>query len=268
MRPFRINIIGECGESLSTLQRYADTCAGLDRIEKQQPHGRKLAVVGGGSSALENLDELKSWDGEIWSINSTGAWLKSHGIDSTFFSVDPGPLGNFNTQGMEKALIATCCHPELRKKFQSVHLFDMYETSKDGMAGGVTSATRAPSVAIHLGYYDITFYGCEGSFDLDKSHVDRHEHSDDLLIIRAGGKEYITRLEMVMQSENLSELIRLAPNVFKSKSGGLLDAMIHYPDTWEIAAVSDHLKNHLQEHNGNSGLYETPYIPEAQCPSI
>jgi hypothetical protein len=259
MRPFRLDIIGKCIADADQLKSNAATCDGLGRIEKQAAHGRKLAVVGGGMSTAEHLDKLMSWDGDIWSINSTGSWLLKRGIKSTFLTVDPSDPEAFVTDGMTDALLATCCHPELRNKFDTVRLFDMIDTDPDGVSGGTTTAARTPDLALRLGYHEIHYFGCEGSFDLGKDHIDRVDPSKNLLIIRADGVDYITCLEYLLQAEELAGVLRLAPSVFRNRSGGLLQAVTDHPDTWEVVAVSDCLKNELEAHNGNAGLYETPY---------
>jgi hypothetical protein len=50
----------------------------------------------------------------------------------------------------------------------------------------------------------------------------------------------------------------LAPELFQSRSGGLLDAMTADPD-WHVVAVSTALRAHLIEINGDTGLYDAPY---------
>jgi hypothetical protein len=267
MHPFRLKITADCHIPLQQWIDNAATCEGLGRIEKQAPHGRKLAIVGGGSSTEKSLEELKAWDGDIWAVNSTGPWLLKHGIQSTFITVDPAPVEDFYTEGMTDALLATSCCPKLRERFQTVRLFDMVETHPDGIGGGTTTASRMPLVAILLGYYEISFFGCDSSFQLGRDHVDRNDATfDEALVIRAGGTDYLTNLQLLQQAETMAEIMNLAPNVFRNRSGGLLEAIQKHPDTWEIAAVSDQLKQSLEAWNGKSGFYETPYEVN-QCPS-
>ena len=254
--PFRITIKSQCVEPLERLQANALTCAGFSRLPKREPHGGKVAIVGGGPSVIPLLDELRAWDGEIWAINMTAAWLKERGITAKFITVDPGSFKPHQVIGVEEAYLATACHPEVRNLFPKVSFFDLYETDPDGITGGTTTASRALSLAIHQGFFDITLYGCEGSFTIGKDHVDRNEMKSEMVVLRAGGEDFVTYLGYLTQAETLANMIRLAPNVFKQRCGGLLEAMIKHPDTWEIVAVSDALKAHLEEVNGPQGLFQ------------
>jgi hypothetical protein len=132
----------------------------------------------------------------------------------------------------------------------------MYETDPEGIIGGTTTASRAFSLGIHQGFYDITLYGCEGSFTIGQDHVDRNEMRQEMVVIQAGDEHFVTYLDYLTQTETLANMIRLAPNVFKQRCGGLLEAMINHYDTWAIVAVSGALKAHLEEVNGPQGLYE------------
>lgn len=253
---FRLEIIAQCIEPLERLKEYALTCAGLPRLPKKEPHGGKLAIVGGGPSVSDRLDELRAWDGEIWAINATAKWLKERGIQSKFITVDPGLFPKEMVDGVEEAYLATLCHPQMRDIFPKVSFFDMVETAPDGITGGTTTASRALSLAIHQGFYDITLYGCEGSFTIGQDHVDRNEMHPEMAVIRAGDEHFVTYLDYMTQCDTLSNMIRLAPNVFKQRSGGLLEAMIKHHDTWAIVAVSEALKAQLEEINGPRGLFE------------
>ena len=254
----RLTIHEDCGASIEELLNNYRTCNGLERISKQQPHGRKLAICGGGPSLEKHLVELKDWDGEIWAINNTGKWLLDNGIKSVFVTVDSAHPDLFRLDGMDEAIISTTCHPELRTRFSNVSLFDLIDTTEGGIPGGSSSVGKLPALSVHQGYFDITFFGCEGSFPLGRDHVDRHEGlTDSMLIIRCNGSDYLTSLPLVSQCEYLSSVLKGAPNVFKNRSGGLLEAMTN-DDDWEVAAVSSGLRNHIMEHN-EVCLFNQPY---------
>lgn len=252
--PFRIAFQTKCVLPLETLRRNAALNANQPKIGKRIPHGRKLAVVGGGPLLLESLDELRAWDGDIWGINMTAQWLNEQGIPATLFSVDPQP---FETR-VANAVLASCCDPSVFAICDSVLAFDMIETHADGLTGGRSSATRAPGVSFQMGYLDVSFFGCEGSY-LERSHVDRNIEDACQFIVRAGGVDYRTCSQFIIQCEELSLLVRTFPDVYRNRSGGLLRAMIEHPDTWEIVAVSAAMKQHLEELNGKQGLYEQPW---------
>lgn len=261
LAPLRIKVIPQCHMALEDIQAQARTCDGLPRLAPRPPHGGKLAIVGGGASTAAHLGELKSWDGEIWAINSTAKWLLERGIDCTFICIDPGPAERFSPAG-KRALLATCCDPSLRAMFEKVDLFDLCDTHPEGVRGGTTCASRAMALAIRQGFFDVTLYGCDSSFLPGRDHVDRHEEWPEQVVIRAGGVDYLTILEWQMQAECISPLIRLAPNVFKNRSGGLLQAMVDHDD-WEVVAVSAALKEAMEALNGETIFTE----PLGLCPS-
>jgi len=255
----RLNIEAKCVASLDELIDNAKTCDGIERIPEVHPHGGKLAIVGGGPSIVDHIDILRKWDGPIWAINNTASWLVSQDVPAIYFSIDPSPSHLFKTDGVRHALLASCCDPALRHRFSEYAIFDLIETHKDGITGGTTSASRACTLAIRCGFFDVTLFGVEGSFDLSRDHVDRHEALGDILIIRCGGKDYATYPEFLLQCETLAPLIKMAPNVFKQKCGGLLEAMINHIDDWDCVAVSTQLRDHLIEHNNGSCIFNDPY---------
>lgn len=229
------------------------------RIVPCAPHGRKLAIVGGGPLVLEDVPELQAWDGDIWGINYMPDWLKERGVEATLFTADPMP---FPSQAA-KRIIAVSCHPSLFEG--DVRTFEIHGVRDvNGFPGGTASVTCAPIVALKLGYTDVSFFGCEGSFPFEgMDHVDRHEAADThQFIVRAGGKDYLTRPSYYMQCEELVTLCTSFPNIYHNRSRGLLRAMLEYPDTWEVVAVSGPLKAHLDEVNGN-GMWEGQYVRAA-----
>ena len=265
MTPFRIDIRTECVASMETLSAQAQINANYPRVEESPRHGRKLAVVGGGPQVAKDLDELRAWDGDIWAINYTAQWLSEHGVKATLFSIDPLPM---QVEAAD-ALLATCCHPDIVKHYQGrVRVFDLCETHPDGITGGIVTAARAPSLSFLMGYLDVSFFGCEGSFEFEQSedgsfkirdHVDRHEAPSAMLVVRAGGQDYCTSPGFLVQCQQLSALFCAFPDVYHNRSHGLVRAMVENPDTWEVVAVSHGLKVHLEEVNGKQGLYDSPY---------
>ncbi len=94
------------------------------------------------------------------------------------------------------------------------------------------------------------FFGCEGSFPLgQKTHVNKDDGLDTLMVVRAGGTDYVTHPELFMQCETLSAVLREFPRFFQEQSGGLLRAMTSDPD-WTVAAVSTALREHMAQENG------------------
>ena len=69
------------------------------------PRTGHLAVVGGGASALRQLEDLRAWKGDIWGLNQTAAWLLSEGVDCELFTVDRSHLVAPEVVGVKRAVI-------------------------------------------------------------------------------------------------------------------------------------------------------------------
>lgn len=256
MKPFRIAFVAVGCGSDEINKRHMEAC---ERVPYVQPKRRgKLAVVGSGPSVAQHLEELKEWGGDIWAINGAAAYLAANGIKSTLLSVDPSPWATWMFNGVEKALFASCVHPMAFEYFAgNVEKFDLVEHSINGITGGCTTAARVPHLSVAVGYSDVTFYGCEGSFE-DQDHVNENVGDPEQIVIKADGELYRTRPEYLMQSENIAECMHAFPTVFKEKCGGLLRAILHDPK-WEIVAVSEKMKEKLEATNGACGLYDEKF---------
>lgn len=249
----KINFIPQCVTPESVIREQLKHSDGKPRIEQCNLHRRRLAVVGGGPSALAHLSEIARFD-DVWGINYVAMWLNKQGIPATFVTIDCQPF-DMSRVGGHAAILPTSCHPDLHGAFDAVRYFDTIETHDNGLCGGTTTATRIPHLATTLGYCDVTFYGCEGSY-LAQNHIDEHRAYEDEIIVRAG-KDYKTTPEFLLQAQNLGEILRNFPEMFREKSGGLLSAMVSGLD-WEIVAVSGALKDKLEKHNGTV-VYDVPY---------
>ena len=230
-------------------ERYVQA-RNIPLVPESLVHTRKLAIVGGGPSIRTKLNKLRKWKGDIWAINATVGYLLSKGIRSTLVSVDPCILtaDDFRLhQGAERALLAACCDPALFNAY--VGRVQAFYTRDNPLApfvahGGNTTATRLPLLAIKMGYEDITFFGCEGSY-AETSHVHENRRSDKRIYILAGGVRYCTEPHMMLQDEWLAGLLTKYPDKVKEQSGGLLRAMCRHPD-WTVLGVSDAMKTHLE----------------------
>ena len=144
------------------------------------------------------------------------------------FTIDPAYEGSAKV-----AIFANVCRPETVASCDTAFVY-----SVDGMVRGTTSATAIPHLAVTLGYRSVTFYGCEGSFE-GRTHTFK-DIGGNRLWVEANGQEFVTNAQMLMQSEVLAEMICLAPHVYCSRSGGLLDALIADPD-YDVTAANRQL---------------------------
>ena len=216
--------------------RFRGVCAvSNDELERRKPLLKqypsppkatddRLCVVGGGPSAGHLIDEIRSYR-QIWAINGTYDWCMANGINATLFTIDPIYRGKAKV-----GIFADVCLPETIAACGRAFVYP-----HDGFARGTTSATAVPHLAITLGYRRLTFYGCEGSFE-GRTHTFK-DIAGDRLWIEANGQEFVTNPQMLLQSEVLAEVIRLAPHVFSNRSGGLLDALVADSD-YDVTAAN------------------------------
>ena len=219
--------------------------SGVPEIKKGSRAGKRLAVVGGGPSVLEHLDELFGWDGEVWAINGAASLMRRENILHYAFSVDPNPgLENY-LAGSERAILASCCRKEIFDCFKDrVEMFHLDTFGGKGLraSGGATTASRAHMVAIWCGFEEVHYFGCEGCVPFDgDTHAYMNNPDVDAVIIKAGDKTFKAHADHVMQSQCLSDVIREFPVYFKNRSGGLLQGMIDNKDTWEMTGLSHSL---------------------------
>lgn len=253
--PYRIEFKTHCLVSSEQVEKQMrqNISARWPVLEEREPHDIPLAVVGGGPSALDHLQELLDWPGDIWALNMGAKWLASHGRTERvwLFTVDPDhkiPWEEW-TVGVERAIVSSACHPSLfwSMRGKEVSMFhcrsieDMPELFVAG--GGRCSASRAVLQASWRGYRCVTFYGCEGSLRT-KTHAYRDEGKKNQMIVKAGDSYHITTPDLYFNTQDLVEDFLRFSNPdpkrgLKEKSGGLLRAMLEYPETWEIVALSE-----------------------------
>lgn len=196
--------------------------------------GGPLAVVGGGPSIIDKLDEIREFDGEIWAINGAWRWLKDRGVESVFFTVDQHPNLANAVDGVERAILAMCCSPALFNSLENAEVEALLVGGEHGTPTGVTSATAAAYIAITKGHTQITYYGCESSYT-DQQHAYPEVGHVEVIKVVCSGEEFTTKPAMMMQAEHLAAQISASGGVLKERSGGLLAACIRDPGIDVIA---------------------------------
>lgn len=202
---------------------------GLPSVE----YAGDVAVVGGGPSLADHLDELRAWKGPIWAINGTWRWLKERGVASTFFTIDPKPQPWLELLPGESALVAIVGSMDLFRSVMGGYV-RTFEIGAHGVLTGVTSATATPHLAVQMGHRSVNFFGCDSSFSDEATHVYPAEDPEQPIRVAVGGKTFATKPEFVMQAEELARLCRELPTFHRNRSGGLLAALIEDP-RWDIA---------------------------------
>ena len=225
----RLNITGHCHVEWATRQRNIDQCKSLQRPKIKGP---SLAVVGGGPSIKVNAAILKNWRGDIWAINGTFKWCSDRAINAAFYSADATEGVAELVAGAERAILADLCDPSVFAACEFTEVFPFTARTP-----GPTSAASTLVVGPDAGFTEITYFGCESSYE-EQTHAYQDLPVPHLIKVRCGATEYLTDPEMLMQAEVLSSAIRAAPHVYKEQSGGLLGAMVEHGEYEPIAATA------------------------------
>lgn len=258
MKPFRIKFTTVLAIPLEQHRSNVTASRFRERIRPVAGSGLPLAIVGGGPSVLGQLEELRSWPGEIWAINATCEWLSSVGIASKLVTVDSSIKSLPRPALCTGALFASCVDPAVWDQHPDALCFDLVEDDPTGVVGGSTTACRLPIVCLQMGYTEIHYFGCEGSF-VGKTHAYKDEGQFlNLMKIEAAGKVYTTRDDLLLQCECLADIMREFPNNLKNRSGGLLQAMTDDQE-WRIVAVSAALREQLLQNEVQVATYDEPY---------
>lgn len=234
----KITFTSFCHTSESDLarnKRYAESL-GFPRLgEAESPH---LAVVGGGASAVDHVNTLKNWDGEIWAINRAWQWCDANGIDATFCTAEARPVAADIVSGVKRAMLSMTCSVELFDALiaEGAHI-DAVSLGLEGSAGP-TTATAFLLSTLDKGHSKITFFGCESSWD-ETSHIYEDKSCDGIMRVVCNGKTFLTQPYLMMQAEVLAAVIRAAPGTYSEMSGGLLRATTVDAAIDVIAATPD-----------------------------
>lgn len=188
-----------------------------------------VAVVGGGPSLIDHIDELWAWKGPIWAINETFMWLKRRGIKSTFLTADPKPQPWLKPEKGDRALVTLEGSPELFASLKDAHV-TTYRLAPDEIHCGPTTATAAPYLALFLGHRSVTFFGCDSSFWAKGTHVYDQLRPKDEITVDCGRMSFQTKPEFLLQADALAALCRELPMFHRCRSGGLMSELIDHPE--------------------------------------
>jgi hypothetical protein len=208
-------------------------------LPKHKGAGR-LAVIGGGPSIREHVAELRAWDGTVWAVNGTINWCIDHGIDASFYTCDSQPPSKwpYDLSRVKRAVLAPDVSPEMVSFLRSVGA----EITLTGpLQSGPTSANASDFLSIDAGYEQITYFGCEGSFERTETHAFKSAPLVDWMIIEIGGEYFRTKAEFISQAIMLRNTITAFPTVFSEKSGGMLRAMLEHGPDYDVQMVSNTL---------------------------
>ena len=192
----------------------------------------RLAVVGGGPSIAGQLDQIRDFDGEVWGVNGTWQYLKDHGINSTFYTIDPV----CRVAGRpSKAILGDFVCKDLLDDLRGADIEIV--PFGDGLNQHVTtSAGSVPFFAMWRGHKHITLFGCDSSFG-ESTHAYELEAHHNYIWVECGGNEYLTSPQMLMQAIEIAKVINTFPHYINVECGGILQAMIDSNGDHEVTHV-------------------------------
>jgi hypothetical protein len=242
----RLNLEAKCNTSLGEIVVNKYHSRNYPRVTWGLLRYPMCAVVGGGESLKDNLNILRTWPGHIYGVNDTAAYLSEHGIASTIYSIDCTPIPYRKGKKIKGALFASRCHKN-QFTYKNIRVFDMVEDDKEGVGGGVSGVGRSIHLFLRMGYRGITYFGCDSSFT-GATHLSGTQNIafENMIIVRAGNKEYLTNAAMILQAQYMVDCFIKYPQFLVNASGGLMQGMLENPDTWEVVAVAEDLKNQYE----------------------
>lgn len=214
-------------------------------LPKHQGSGR-LAIVGGGPSIKQHVAELQNWDGAVWAANGTINWCLDNGVDAWFYTADASPPKNwtYDLSRVCKAVLAPDCSPELiRYLLGSGARVELTAP----IQSGPTSVNASDYLSLECGYRHMTYFGCEGSFEIDGTHAFESFPIPDWMEVVIGDGHYRTKAEFVSQAIMLSNIINAFPHIYEEKSGGMLRAMLKHGPDYDVYKVSNSLYAKLKD---------------------
>ena len=236
---------GRVANLQSCLQRGLQVCKQLP--ERDSP----LAIVGSGPSLSDHIDELRDWPGEVWAVNGAYDFLLSVGlIADGMVAIDPLPgMAEYlqNPQPETCFYIASTCDPSVFDVLEGHNVQIWHGATEDNSVypadarpvyGGTTVVTRAPFLALMLGWRDITLFGVDSSYSEAGPYCYQWgTYKEDIkeptlpIMINGEGPFYseIGLLKQISQIHAMLGMLNKKREILKIRSAGLMDAYLRSP---------------------------------------
>jgi hypothetical protein len=206
----------------------------------------QLAIVGSGPSVSDYLGELRSWPGEIWTVNGAYRYLLNEGIVAhAFVGLDPVPgLREYVETRHERTtfLISSVCDPAVFDELSGADVWLWHSKQSDFpypegshvVGGGTTCLTRAPYLAQMVGWRDITMFGADSSHSGGRAYSYEHgtfreDSTQPTFEVDCNGHVFVTELALLKQVSALGVMQTLFNGCLKFRCGGLMNAFLNSP---------------------------------------
>lgn len=229
--------------TLCWLQHKANLLEGhpflTDLYECGQPRPFPVAIVGGGPSLNDTIDELRSFHGPVLVCGSAHDHLTRSGVKPHYCAIlDPDPIAsNYLREDGGDCLYLVASHVAphvfgaLRGKriaiFGAGGTFptDDFYPLPVVMAGGRTVGTRAMGLALALGFTDMVLFGVDSCVRDDQTHAYLvGEPVGDLVPIYCNGRRFMCARYMIGQATDFQQFMGAFGHLFgiEVRGDGLL----------------------------------------------
>ncbi len=228
----------DCVFSPELRQSHMDAAVarGLPTCTVRPVRNGKVAVVGSGPSVTEYVDVLRAWDGEIWGINGSFAWMRHRGVKPTgFVGLDPEPVLLDYLADIPYDVVyymATQVHPSVLDHLAGKNVQLWFNSDRDVkfphgailVPGGTSCMGRAPYLACMLGWQAVHLFGCDSSFT-HKTHVHGGDIPPNFCFVESCGQLFKTTRVMFHQACDLVVLVQNFPGTIAVHGTGLFQTM-------------------------------------------
>jgi len=211
----------------------------LPQVQPHELNDKVIAIVGGGPSLDETIDDLKEKHAngmKVVSVNGTHDYLLEHGIrPSVHIQVDGR---EFNARFVEnwqketKYIIASQCHPKVFDTLKDAETYifhcpsavvprkildDYYFGNYFQVPGGSTVMLRAIPLMRMLGFKKQEIYGFDSCIMGKRHHAYVQEENDTgpATTVRVNGKEFFCFAWMYSQAEDFLEMVKAVGDEFE-----------------------------------------------------
>lgn len=227
----------------------------FDKLPLSSAEGT-CALVAGGPSLITQLDDLKKFNGDIFSCGTVHDFLIGNGIIPKYHVVlDPDvETVDFITKPQKEItyLLASQCHEKTfealkNNKILMWHAFISMDdegtplsdfNGEKSIRGGDGVVLRAYPLASLLGYKQFHFFGFDCSFPLDckDQHVYRYDLPDmeEQVSVSIDGNKYYTTFGLMIQLKTFITYISLSQGLEFVVHGDSLVSAVCYRDVRNI----------------------------------
>lgn len=176
-----------------------------------------IAVIGGGLSASDELENIKNFKGFRVAINGSHDWLIDNGIiPDAMIAVDPQKvMDKFfkNPQEETTYLVCSHCDPSVFDALEGKRVATFHSQTENSDKGtltintGPSAITTAPYLLYVMGYRDIHLFGADSSLSSGQSHAYKDGSVDEnRMNVLVGEDVYLTTPQFILQAAHLWDI--------------------------------------------------------------